>query len=32
MVANQVNSKWLLQAFDNRSILSVDMEVETHDL
>jgi 3-methylfumaryl-CoA hydratase len=32
MVANQVNSKWHLQAFDNRSILSVDMEVETHDL
>jgi 3-methylfumaryl-CoA hydratase len=32
IVANQVNSKWLLQAFDNRSILSVDMEVETHDL
>jgi 3-methylfumaryl-CoA hydratase len=32
MVANQVNSKWHLQAFDNRSILSVDMEVVTHDL
>ena len=32
MVANQVDSKWHLQAFDNRSILSVDMEVETHDL
>jgi 3-methylfumaryl-CoA hydratase len=32
MVANQVSSKWHLQAFDNRSILSVDMEVETHDL
>ena len=32
MVANQVNTKWHLQAFDNRSILSVDMEVETHDL
>lgn len=32
MVANQVNSKWHLQAFDIRSILSVDMEVETHDL
>lgn len=32
MVANQVNSKWHLQAFDNRSILSVDMEVETHDI
>ncbi len=32
MVANQMNSKWHLQAFDNRSILSVDMEVETHDI
>jgi 3-methylfumaryl-CoA hydratase len=32
MVANQVNSKWHLQAFDIRSILSVDMEVETHGL
>lgn len=32
MVANQVDSKWHLQAFDNRSILSVDMEVETHEL
>jgi len=31
-VANQVNTKWHLQAFGNRSILSVDMEVETHDL
>lgn len=32
MVANQVDAKWHLQAFDNRSILSVDMEVETHEL
>jgi 3-methylfumaryl-CoA hydratase len=32
MVANQVDSKWQLQAFDNRSILSVNMEVEPHEL
>jgi 3-methylfumaryl-CoA hydratase len=32
MVANKIDSKWQLQAFDNRSILAVDMEVETHEL
>lgn len=28
MVANQVNGKWLVQAYDHRFILAVDMEVE----
>jgi 3-methylfumaryl-CoA hydratase len=32
MVANQVGSQWRLQAYDNRSTLAVDMEVETHGL
>lgn len=32
IVSNQINTKWQLQAFDNRSILSVDMEVETHGI
>lgn len=32
MVANKKDSKWLLQAFDNRSALAVDMEVETNEL
>jgi 3-methylfumaryl-CoA hydratase len=32
MVANQVGSGWRLQAYDNRSTLAVDMEVETHGL
>ena len=32
MVANKIDSKWQLQAFDNRSTLAVDMEVETHEL
>jgi 3-methylfumaryl-CoA hydratase len=32
MVANQLGSKWLLQAYDNRSTLAVDMEVQTHGL
>jgi 3-methylfumaryl-CoA hydratase len=32
MVANQVGSHWQLQAYDSRSTLAVDMEVETHGL
>jgi hypothetical protein len=32
MVATQRDDKWQLQAFDNRSTLAVDMEVETHEL
>jgi hypothetical protein len=32
MVANKKDSKWLFQAFDNRSALAVDMEVETNEL
>jgi 3-methylfumaryl-CoA hydratase len=32
MVANQVGSRWQLQAYDSRSTLAVDMEVETHGL
>lgn len=32
MVANMIDSKWQLQAFDNRSTLAVDMEVETNEL
>lgn len=32
MVANKRDSKWLLQAFDNRSTLAIDMEVQTHEL
>jgi 3-methylfumaryl-CoA hydratase len=32
MVANPVGSGWRLQAYDNRSTLAVDMEVETHGL
>jgi 3-methylfumaryl-CoA hydratase len=30
MVANKVGSKWQVQAFDHRSSLAVDMEVENH--
>ena len=32
MVANKMDSKWHLQAFDSRSTLTVDMEVHTHEL
>lgn len=32
MVAHQIESKWQVQAFDHRSTLAVDMEVETHGL
>lgn len=32
MVANKIGSTWQLQAYDNRSTLAVDMEVETHGL
>jgi 3-methylfumaryl-CoA hydratase len=32
MVANQIGSQWRLQAYDNRSTLAIDMEVETHGL
>lgn len=32
MVANKKDSIWLLQAFDNRSSLAVDMEVNTNEL
>lgn len=32
MVANQVGSHWQLEAYDSRSTLAVDMEVETHGL
>ncbi len=31
MVANKMNDKWQLQAYDNRSILAVDIEVETDE-
>lgn len=31
MVANNTDGKWRLQAFDNRSTLAVDMEVETDE-
>jgi 3-methylfumaryl-CoA hydratase len=31
MVANKINDKWQLQAYDNRSILAVDIEVETDE-
>ena len=32
MVVNKSTSKWQLQAYDNRSTLAVDMEVEPHEL
>ncbi len=32
MVANKINDQWQLQAYDNRSILAVDIEVETDEL
>lgn len=32
MVANKRDSTWVLQAFDNRSALAIDMEVQTHEL
>jgi 3-methylfumaryl-CoA hydratase len=32
MVANQVGTGWHLQAFDNRSILAIDMEVVPYEL
>jgi 3-methylfumaryl-CoA hydratase len=32
MVVNKSESKWQLQAYDNRSTLAVDMEVEPHEL
>lgn len=32
MVANKIGSKWQLQAYDNRSTLAIDMEVETNGL
>jgi len=32
MVANNINGKWQLQAYDNRSILAVDIEVEIDEL
>jgi 3-methylfumaryl-CoA hydratase len=32
MVAKQVGAQWRVQAYDSRSTLAVDMEVETHGL
>lgn len=32
MVANKIDSKWQLHAYDNRSSLAVEMEVETNEL
>lgn len=32
MVANRMDSKWQLQAFDSRSTLAIDMEVQTNEL
>jgi 3-methylfumaryl-CoA hydratase len=32
MVANQIESKWQLQAYDHRFTLAIDMEVDTHEL
>jgi 3-methylfumaryl-CoA hydratase len=32
LVANKFDAKWQLQAYDNRSTLAVDMEVQTHEL
>jgi 3-methylfumaryl-CoA hydratase len=32
MVVKKIDSKWQLQAYDNRSTLAVDIEVETHEL
>jgi 3-methylfumaryl-CoA hydratase len=32
MVANKVDTKWHVQAYDNRSTLAVDMEVQTNEL
>ena len=32
MVVNKIDSKWQLQAYDNRSTLAVDMEVVPHEL
>lgn len=32
MVAHQIENKWQVQAFDHRSTLAVDMEVEIHEL
>ena len=32
MVANQIDGKCHIQAFDHRAALAVDMEVETHEL
>jgi 3-methylfumaryl-CoA hydratase len=32
MVIDKIDSKWQLQAFDNRSTLAVDIEVETNEL
>jgi 3-methylfumaryl-CoA hydratase len=32
LVANKIGAKWQLQAYDNRSTLAVDMEVQTHEL
>lgn len=32
MVTHQIQNKWQVQAFDHRSTLAVDMEVETHGL
>lgn len=31
LVANKINSKWHLQAYDNRSTLAIEMEVTTHE-
>jgi 3-methylfumaryl-CoA hydratase len=32
LVVKKIESKWQLQAYDNRSTLAVDIEVETHAL
>jgi 3-methylfumaryl-CoA hydratase len=32
MTATKFGSKWQMQAFDSRSTLTVDMEVQTHGL
>lgn len=32
MVVNKADTQWQLQAFDNRSTLAIDMEVEAHEL
>ena len=32
MVANRSEGKWLMQAYDHRFTLAVDMEIEPHEL